>query len=62
MRNNKKDLKKIAKQIADLEKEIRLGKDVKSAEHQIEVLMCSLSLEDMLELDEYILKNNFLTN
>ncbi len=49
-----KEIKRIAKKIIALEKELKLGKNVKSNEQKIEEIMKSLSLEEMLELDQII--------
>lgn len=50
-----KDIKKIANEIIKLEK---LGTD--EAYRQIERIASTLSLEEMLEIDEYIITKNFL--
>jgi TATA-box binding protein (TBP) (component of TFIID and TFIIIB) len=60
---NKQDkrIKNIANKIANLEKEILLGKSVQENQQKIENIVSTLSLEDMLEIDEYILKKKLLT-
>lgn len=59
MRNKEKEkfLKDTAHKIAELEKEMQLGKNVKKNEHKIENIMCSLSLEELLLIDDYILES-----
>jgi hypothetical protein len=56
-----KRLIKIANQIVELEKECQLGKNVKENMAKIENIMCTLSILDMLEIDEYITKKKLLT-
>jgi hypothetical protein len=60
---NKQDkrIKNIANKIVNLEKEILLGKNVQENQQKIESIVSTLSLEDMLEIDEYILKKKLLT-
>ena len=53
-------LKKIAHKIIDLEKEIQ-GQPSKSYFDEMEKLMFGLSIKDMIEIDNYIQKNNLLT-
>ena len=62
---NKKEIKELAQEIAQLEKIIEQGsfqdKHVKSAMSRIEIIMESLSLKEGLELNDAvikILKNN----
>lgn len=57
-----KDMKKISQEIVALEKELQLGKNVKINEQKIENILLSLSFTEVLELDEYIQKENLLTN
>ena len=57
-----KDMKKIAEKIVELEKEMQLDKNVQKNEKKIENILLSLSFEEVLELDEYILKEKLLTN
>ena len=45
---------RLARKISNLENEIRLGKNVKENEAEIQRITSSLSLQDMLEIDEYI--------
>ena len=60
-----KELKKLAEEILANEKIIEdqnaLDKVVKSAKEKIEIIMNSLSLEDILALDNYIMENKYLT-
>lgn len=56
-----KDKKLLAKKIVKLEQRMRQDKTDKSAEQEIEKILSSLSLEDILELDEYIFSKNLLT-
>lgn len=50
-------LRVIATNIMLCEKEIRQGKDVKENENKIRKYMSALSIEDVLKMDEYIMKN-----
>lgn len=59
-KNRKEFLARKAKKIVDLENEVRMGKDVKSAQHEIENIMSTLSIEDLLEIDEYIVRNKLI--
>ena len=59
-KNRKEYIARKAKKIAEIEKQMRLGKDVQIAQKEIQDIMCTLSIEDMLEIDEYIIKNNLL--
>ena len=54
-RKRSKELKKIAQRIRNLEELIRLGKNVKSNQDEIQKIMNTLSIDDMLEIDEYIM-------
>lgn len=60
--NRKNFIARKAKQIAEIEKEMRLDKNVEIAQKKIEEIMCTLPLEDMLEIDEYIIKNKLLNS
>ena len=60
--NRKNFIARKAKQIDEIEKEMRLDKNVEIAQKKIEEIMCTLSLEDMLEIDEYIIKNKLLNS
>ena len=59
-KNRKEYIARKAKKIAEIEKQMRLGKDIQTAQKEIQNIMCTLSIEDMLEIDEYIIKNNLL--
>ena len=59
-KNRKEYIARKAKKIAEIEKQMRLGKDVQTVQKEIQNIMCTLSIEDMLEIDEYIIKNNLL--
>lgn len=50
-------LRVIATNIMLCEKEIRQGKNVKENENKIRKYMSTLSMEDVLKMDEYIMKN-----
>ena len=50
-------LRVIATNIMLCEKEIRQGKNVKENENKIRKYMSALSMEDVLKMDEYIMKN-----
>ena len=53
----KAKLRVIATNIMLCEKEIRQGKNVKENENKIREYMSTLSMEDVLKIDEYIMKN-----
>ena len=50
-------LRVIATNIMLCEKKIRQGKNVKENENKIKEYMSTLSIEDVLKMDEYIMKN-----
>ena len=50
-------LRVIATNIMLCEKEIRQGKNVKENKNKIREYMSTLSIEDILKIDEYIMKN-----
>lgn len=56
-----KRIKKIAKQIQQLEEECQQGNNISENLKKMEELMSNLPFEEMLELNE-ILEQNFLTN
>ena len=60
-KNRKEYIARKAKKIAEMEKQMRLGKDVQTAQKEIQNIMCALSIEDMLEIDEYITTKKLLT-
>ena len=53
----KAKLRVIATNIMLCEKEIRQGKNIKENENKIKEYMSTLSMEDVLKMDEYIMKN-----
>lgn len=57
---NEKKLQRLAKKIANLEKDIRKGKNAETAENEINNLIADLSTDDLILLDEYIQKNNLI--
>ena len=57
----KKNIKKLAQQIARLEKECQSGNNISENMNKIEQLIQGLSPEDMLAIDEYILEKKLLT-
>jgi len=58
---DEKKLKELAEQISKLEKECQLGNNLQENMNKIEQLIQSLSLEEMLEIDTYIMNEKFLT-
>ena len=58
---NKKEKRKIAETIVKLENQLNLDKDCQSAMEEIQKIVNTLSLEDMLEIDEYITVKKLLT-
>lgn len=57
--DNKK-IKNLSEQIAGLEQELLLGKNVSENQDKINIIMSTLSLEEMLEVDDYITTNGLL--
>ena len=57
----KENIKKLAKEIARLEKECQSGNNISKNMNKIEQLIQGLSLEDMLAIDDYILEKKLLT-
>ena len=60
--NKNKHLNIIASKIAQLEKEIILGNNIKENEMKIQNYMCSLSQEDLLYVVDRIESKNLITN
>lgn len=60
-RKREKELKKIAQQIINLEYQLALDKDYKSAQNKIQEIMSALSTEEMLIIDDYIIGSRKLT-
>ncbi|MCC8068677.1 MAG: hypothetical protein LIO71_02800 [Ruminococcus sp.] len=58
-RNNR--IKFLSEKIVALEKEMRLGKNVQENQDKIENIMSTLSIEEMLQIDDYITKKKMLT-
>ena len=58
--NKNKHLRNIAKKIANLEKEIRLGNNVQMNRDKIENIMCSLDFGDIIFIDDYISKKKLI--
>ena len=58
---NKIEIRKIAVTIVKLEFYFYLDKDCQSAMEEIQKIVNTLSLEDMLEIDEYITVKKLLT-
>ena len=56
-----KRIKILAQKIANLESQIQLGKDVQENQKKIENIVLSLSFEDMILIDDYIITNYILT-
>lgn len=56
-----KRIKILSQKIVNLENKIQLGNNVKENEDKINNIMSTLSLEDLLEIDEYITKKKMLT-
>lgn len=58
--NKNKHLRNIAKKIAKLEKEMRLGNNVQENKKKIENIMCSLDFGDIIFIDNYIMEKKLL--
>lgn len=56
-----KRLKILAQKIANAEKELQLGNNVKENQAKIENIMYSLSFKEIIELDAYISEKRMLT-
>lgn len=50
----KNQLKNLSNKIAALENEIRLGNNIEKNEKEITILMSRLSLQELLQLEEYL--------
>ena len=61
MKDEKKRIKRLAEKIVQLEKQAREGKNEQEVMSKIQNITDSLSIEDMLEIDEYILTKKLLT-
>lgn len=60
MGKNKADKRiiRLANKIAELENEIRQGKNVEAAQNELDKITAQLSFEDMMEIDERILSKH----
>ena len=63
---NEKEIAEIANQILECEEIISnknsLGKDVKSAKRKIDNIISLQNFEDLFMIDDYIMKQKYLTN
>lgn len=57
-----KEIKDLAFKIVKMEQELSKGKNVQENMKEIQEISKTLSLEDMLIIDDYITKNKLLTN
>ena len=57
----KKNIKMIAEEIARLEKSYQSKNNVSESLNKLEQIIQTLSLEDMLAIDDYILEKKLLT-
>jgi hypothetical protein len=57
-----KEIKDLAFKIVKMEQELSKGKNVQENMKEIQEISKTLSLEDMLMIDDYITKNKLLTN
>lgn len=57
-----KEIKDLALKIVKMEQELSKGKNVQENMKEIQEISKTLSLEDMLMIDDYITKNKLLTN
>jgi len=61
MKDEKKRIKRLAEKIVQLEKQAHEGKNEQEVMSKIQNITDSLSIEDMLEIDEYIFTKKLLT-
>lgn len=61
MKDEKKRIKRLAEEIVQLEKQAHEGKNEQEVMSKIQNITDSLSIEDMLEIDEYIFTKKLLT-
>lgn len=61
MKDEKKRIKRLAEKIVQLEKQAHEGKNEQEVMSEIQNITDSLSIEDMLEIDEYIFTKKLLT-
>ena len=57
----KKNIKMLAEEIVALEESCQSKNNVSESLHKLEQIIQTLSLEDMLAIDEYILEKKLLT-
>lgn len=55
------EIKRLAEIIVELEKNIQSKNNIAESKDKIEQLISTLSLEDMLAIDDYIISKNLLT-
>jgi hypothetical protein len=58
----KKKLIKAALRIVEIEKKLMAGENISTFAAEFDEITKKLSIEDMLEIDAYILENNLLEN
>lgn len=61
MKDEKKNIKIIADKIIELEEQCQSGNNVSEFMNKMEQLIQGLSLEEMLEIDNYIISKKVLT-
>ena len=54
----RKEKRTLMRKIVKLEEKLKLDKNNQSIQDQIQEIMSALSLEEMLELDDYIMSKN----
>ena len=57
----KKHIKVLANKIVNIEKELLLGNNVQENQAKIENIVGSLALDEILAIDEYIIRKKLLT-
>ena len=57
----KKNIKMVAEEIARLEKSCQSGNNISESLNKLEQIIQTLSLEEMLAIDDYILEKKLLT-
>lgn len=58
---NRKEMKEIANRLAKLERECQNGNNINENMLEMAQIVSSLSFEDLMRLDEYIINKNLLT-
>lgn len=61
MKDEKKNIKIIADKIIELEEQCQSGNNISEFMNKMEQLIQGLSLEEMLEIDNYIISKKVLT-